>query len=196
MIREFLADLDDRWPERKAAPIPLRLIGSTALMLRANYVRITKDADILQVQQLTPDVCQRLTELAGQASELARRHNLYLEIVAAGLPFLPRKPLWREIPKLRLKHFEPQALDVVDVVVSKLARFNANDVHDIDAMVAQGLVPHRRLINRFRAAVEAYEMDSRADRLPTYIRRLHQIERDGFGAGPTNIEVPAGVASE
>jgi hypothetical protein len=95
-----------------------------------------------------------------------------------------------------LKHFRLQALDIVDVVVSKLARYNANDVQDIDAMITQGLVPHHALIERFRAAVESHEMDARADRLPRYIARLHQIERDYFGLPPTNIEVPAGVASE
>jgi hypothetical protein len=53
------------------------------------------------------------------------------------------------------------------------------------------LVPHDTLIERFRAAVEGYERDARAERLPDYIRHLHQIERDYFGLGPTNIEIPA-----
>jgi hypothetical protein len=57
-----------------------------------------------------------------------------------------------------------------------------------EAMIAQGLVPHSALIERSRAAVESYEMDARADKLPTYIARLHQIERDQFGLPPTNIE--------
>lgn len=81
------------------------------------------------------------------------------------MPFLPRRPKWRDLAELdQFEHFHLQALDIVDVVVSKLARFNANDVQDIDAMIAQGLVPHSALIERFRAAVESYEMDARADR--------------------------------
>jgi hypothetical protein len=31
---------------------------------------------------------------------------------------------------------------------------------------------------------------------PRYLRRLHQIERDYFGADPTEIDVPAGVGPE
>lgn len=81
------------------------------------------------------------------------------------MPFLPRRPKWRDLAELdQFEDFHLQALDIVVVVVSKLARFNANDVQDIDAMIAQGLVPHSALIERFRAAVESYEMDARADR--------------------------------
>jgi hypothetical protein len=55
----------------------------------------------------------------------------------AAIPFLPQVPLWHSMPKLSasLRHFEVEVLDVVDVIVSKLKRFNANDVSDIEAMV-------------------------------------------------------------
>jgi hypothetical protein len=196
-ISEFLSELDDRWPEDGREKIVLKLIGSAALMLQTNYVRVTKDADVLQVEPLTPELCGRLEKLAGRGSDLDRRHNMYLEFVSPGLPFLPRGPKWRDLAGIdQFEHFHLQALDIVDVVVSKLARFSANDVQDIDAMIAQGLVPHSALIERFRAAVESYEMDARADRLTRYIARLHQIERDQFGLPPTNIEIPAGVASD
>lgn len=51
-----------------------------------------------------------------------------------------------------LKHFRIEVLDVVDVVVSKLARYNANDAQDIDAMITRGLVPHGLLIERCETA--------------------------------------------
>ena len=122
---------------------------------------------------------------------------MYLEFVSPGLPFLPRTPTWRDLPELGLfQHFQLYTLDVVDVVVSKLTRYDANDAQDIDAMITKGLVPHQRLIERIRAAVEGFEMDARAERLPRYIARLHEIEREHFGLGPTKIEIPAGVASE
>jgi hypothetical protein len=41
-----------------------------------------------------------------------------------------------------LAHFRIEVLDVVDVVVSKLKRFHANDLRDIEAMVDRDLVPH------------------------------------------------------
>ena len=195
MIREFIRDLDSSWPGMATDRIVLKLIGSAALMLQANYVRVTKDADVLQVEPLTADLCQRLEALAGRGSALDRRHNMYLEFVGAGLPFLTRAPLWHEFTELgELNHFRIEVLDVVDVVVSKLARYNANDAQDIDAMITRGLVPHGLLIERFKAAVDGYEMDAHAEaKLPRFIGRLHQIERDHFGLPPTHIEIPAGV---
>jgi hypothetical protein len=131
--------------------------------------------------------------LAGKGTAMHLRHGIYLEIVGAGLPFLPRSPTWHELPEFgRLKHFRIQALDVIDVVVSKLARFNANDEFDIDAMIGRDLVPHNLLIARFRAALEGFEMDSRAERIPRYISRLHRVERDFFNVEPTDMEVLTG----
>jgi Nucleotidyltransferase of unknown function (DUF6036) len=166
-ISEFISKLDVSWQNDGPEKIVLKLIGSAALMLQTNYARVTKDADILQVEPLTPEICDRLEKLAGRGSKLDRRHNMYLEFVSPGLPFLPRTPNWRDLPELgQLQHFRLHTLDVVDVVVSKLARYNANDVQDIDAMITQGLVPYQLLIERFRAAVDGYEMDARAERLP------------------------------
>lgn len=66
-------------------------------------------------------------------------------------------------------HLEIVALDVVDVVVSKLKRFNANDQADIDAMVARDLVSHDRLLDRFRSAVDEFAVDKTAIELPSWI---------------------------
>ena len=78
---------------------------------------------------------------------------------------------------------------MVDVVVSKLKRFNLHDVEDIAAMVDRSLVSHGDLISRFRMAVDGYSMDSRADDLPKYVANLHRVERDLFDLAPTDIEL-------
>lgn len=91
-----------------------------------------------------------------------------------------------------MTNFELVVLDVVDVIVSKLKRFSANDRADIGAMVERGLVPHGELIARFRSAVSAFEMDARApEELPRYIRNLHQVERDELGIPETDIQLPS-----
>jgi hypothetical protein len=84
-------------------------------------------------------------------------------------------------------------LDVVDVVVSKLKRFNANDQSDIDAMIERGLVPHDRLIDRFRAAVDEFMGDARAEDLPKYVANLHRVERDMLVVPETEIELPSWI---
>jgi hypothetical protein len=191
-LREFLAEVDHLWVPLTQRKVRLSIIGSAALMLQADYERGTKDSDVLETKELTPEIRDRLVELAGQGTKVHARHRMYLEIVAPGFPFLPQSPRWIDRPELNasLRHFDLEVLDVVDVVVSKLKRFNANDQSDVDAMVAGDLVPHERLLERFRAAVDFYAMDARAEDLPRYLSNLHRVERDFLDVPETPIELP------
>lgn len=194
IIEEFFREVDDRWTWPAPMRIPLRLIGSTALMLQTAYQRGTKDSDVLETIDLSAETKDRLLTVAGAGTELHRRRRLYLEIVANGIPFLPWPPAWRRVDPLgNLRHFELSALDVVDVVVSKLKRLNANDLSDIAAMVDLDLVPHQALIDRFRSAVDVFSGDARAEDLPKYVANLHRIERDLLGAAETEIELPTWI---
>ena len=103
-INAFISDLDGRWQIDGLEKTVLKLIGSAALMLQSSYARITKDADVLQVEPLTPELCDRLEKLAGRGSELDRRHNMYLEFVSPGLPFLPKTPNWLDLPDQPQRH--------------------------------------------------------------------------------------------
>jgi hypothetical protein len=109
------------------------------------------------------------------------------------VPFFPRVPVWHPIPTLNqaLARLEVFVLDVVDVMVSKLKRFHANDQSDIDAMIDLGLVPHARLIERFRAAVDEFMGDAREQDLPRYVANLHRVERDMLGVAESEIELPS-----
>jgi len=194
-IEQFLRDLDNEWPLTGTQRIRLTIIGSAALMLQAPYERGTKDGDVLETSAITPVVAQHLTELAGKGSRLARRHRLYIDVVGSGLPFLPQKPHCHEIVDLNagLSNFDVEVLDIVDVVVSKLKRFNANDRADIGSMIDLALVPHDRLIERFRDAKDYFACDIRASELPRYVANLHEVERDMMGVSPTQIELPSWI---
>lgn len=192
LIRDFLRDLDRAWTPTGSSKVTLRIIGSTAPMLQATYARGTKDSDVLETVDLDADIRARLEAIGGKGSKLHIRHKLYVDIVAAGLPFLPRVPQWSEVSDLKadLTNFDVHVLEIVDVVVSKLKRFHAYDLQDIEAMVDRGLVDHRLLIERFCEAVDGYLLDARAEDLPKYVANLHQIERDLFGVAETMIELP------
>jgi hypothetical protein len=194
-IERFLRDLDAAWPSVEKRKVRLTMIGSAALMLQAPYERGTKDSDVLRTSEITPEVDQRLIRIAGKGSKLATRHRLYLEVVSSGVPFLPQRLNCHEMTELNagLSNFEIEALDVVDVVVSKLKRFNASDRADIGRMVDLGLVPHARLLERFRNALEYFAHDARASDLPKYVANLHQVERDMLGVAPTDIELPSWI---
>jgi hypothetical protein len=172
--------------------VVLHLIGCGALMLQTNYERGTKDADVLELGDLHGPAKDRLLALGGKESELHRQHLVYLDVVGNGVPFLPLRPVWRAKPSLQesLAHFEVRVLDVVDVVVSKLKRFHANDQADILAMVNLGLVSHAALVSRFVSAVDRWSCDARAEDFPRYVRNLHRVERDMLGVEETEIELP------
>ncbi len=197
VIRDFFLEIDRSWPQLQAdgRKVRLSIIGSGALMLQASYERGTKDSDVFETVDLTGEVKERLRALAGPGTALHARRNLYVDIVSNGIPFLPHAPIWHLAPEINevLAHFELRVLDVVDVVVSKLKRFNANDHSDIDAMIERDLVPHARLIERFRAAVDEFSTDARAEDLPKYVANLHRVERDMLAVPETEIELPSWI---
>ena len=137
----------------------------------------------------------QLLALGGKGSSLHTRHRLYIDVVSNGLPFLPHAPVWHALSELNatLEHFDILVLDVVDVVVSKLKRFHANDRADISAMIERGLVEHARLVQRFEAAVDIWKDGAGADDLPRYVANLHTLERDEFFVPESDIDLPSWI---
>jgi hypothetical protein len=186
---EFFRELDRHWPHPVTEKITLSIIGSGALMLQTRYERGTRDSDVFETAALTKSVASDLLALAGKGTPLALRRGMHIDIVANGIPFLPRGPRWHPMPSIALEHFEIHALDVIDVVVSKLKRFNANDISDADAMIGMGHVDHGRLLERFRSAFDEFSHDSRAADLGTYVSNLNRVERDMFGVAETEFDL-------
>jgi len=153
-------------------------------------VRGTKAGDVLRTDGMDQGVVQALRAIAGEGSDLHARHRIHLDIVSPGVPMLPAEPLWHPL-QLDLERFDVRVLDVHDVVVSKLKRWNAGDRDDARAMVEGGHVDRDRLVARFRSVTERYRFDGRADLLPVMARRLDQVERDGFALPETGFSSPA-----
>ncbi len=192
-LGELLAELDATWNLATSGKVPLRVFGSMALMLQTPYSRGTTDSDILESAGMEPAAKAELERLAGRGTAGARRHGTYIEVVAEALPFLPQQPLWHPVKRYSsLNHFDVTVLDVVDVVVSKLKRFEAKDRDDILAMIDHGL-DHAALLRRFRLAVDVYSCDARAEDLPKYVAHLHIVEREYFDREPSEIELPSWI---
>ncbi len=196
IISDFFIEIDRSWAWPQPDRIPLQVIGSSALLLQTDYQRGTSDGDVLESREVTPETKARLLELAGKGTVLHKRRTLYLQFVVSGLPLLPHVPLFHKLDALNasLRHFEIHVLDVVDVVVSKLRPFRSSDQGDIQAMVECGLVPHDRLVARFRDAVDEYAGGAGADDIPKYVRNLHRVERDLLNVTETEIELPDWIA--
>ncbi len=196
---EFFRELDQRWLPSVATPLTLRLIGSTALFAQTAYVRHTKDSDVIETAEVTPPVRAELERLGGKGSELHLRHRMFVEVVGAAFPFLPREPAWRAVnplvPPLQHLHFE--ALDVVDVAVAKLARYNLNDRGDIRAMADLDLVDPDYFLERFRSAVDVWSIEARGDDLPKIVRHFRRVWLDDlFQLSAPEIILPDWIANE
>ena len=191
---DFFQEIDRRWDLPVSGRVPLRVIGCGALMLQVDaYDRGTKDSDILKTIDLAEGVSDRLLQLAGRDSRIHAAHRMYVELVPNGLPFLAIDPTWRSVASLAaLRHFEVRVLDVVDVVVAKLCRLHRDDLADIEAMIDRDLVPHARLLDRFRAALD-YAASANPDDLPTCVENLHRVERDILGVDETEIDLPSWI---
>lgn len=192
-IKDFLRDIDRSWESASSGHrIKLQVFGCSALLLQTSYQRLTKDSDVLETSDHTAEVKAQLERLAGRGTKLHALHRLYIEIVPNGIPFLPHVPKWHALG-IALQSFDVSVLDVTDVVVSKLARFNADDRSDIDAMIEGGHVTHEHYVRRFRDAVDERSTDARADQLPLFVERFHTVERDMFGVEETEIPLASWI---
>jgi hypothetical protein len=191
MARQFLTDLAQLW---SGPAVRLHIIGATALALQMPLPRRTRDADVFELVAFDPATRDELLGLAGRGTALAARHGMYVEIVPNGIPFLPRPPRWCPIALADpTAAVSVVALDVVDVVVSKLKRFHGNDKSDIGTVVLSGRVSHAQLVDRFRSAVDGWIGDANEDQLPRYVRNLHEVERDMLFVDESDIELPSWI---
>lgn len=87
-IERFLRDIDEKWTAR-GPKITFRVIGSTALMLQTDYMRGTKDSDVLGMDPIIGSVSVDLLALAGKGTTIYQRHQVYLDVVSTGVLFLP-----------------------------------------------------------------------------------------------------------
>jgi hypothetical protein len=188
LVEDFFQELDASWMEPQAEKIELSIIGSGALMLQCAYERGTKDSDVFETTSLTSDIQTKLLALAGNGTILHTRRRMYIDIVRNGVPFLPAGPSWHSVMRLSaLRNFAVRALDITDVVVSKLKRFNGNDIADIQAMLDRDLVAHSMLLDRFRSAFQEFSYEARASSLAGYVDNLHRVERDMFNVAETDF---------
>lgn len=188
-IEQFFRDLDAAWKDR-GDRLLFQIIGSTALMFQFDYERLTNDSDVIETIQFTVPIKAKLEKLAGKTSPLFNRYRLYLDIVDRGIPFILPRPSFHPVPIMAgLKNIEVHVLDVLDVAISKLARFKASDVNDIRAVVERDLIGHPAFLARFKAVLNAHSMDARRDDFPKYVSNFNTIERDFFHVKETEIDL-------
>lgn len=154
----------------KTGRLQLQLIGYSALALAGLPERGTKDLDVLETEALTDAINAKtvkflITEF-GQGSPGAIRHGIYLDIVAKSIPWIPPRP--RFIQLMRLKSLDIDRLDPLDVCVSKIFAYfksksgRANDRKDIFDALDNKIISAGDYIRRVDETFSKYELHAEA----------------------------------
>lgn len=195
-VEAFLIDLDRHWAHPEREKLRLRIIGSMALMLQADYLRGTKDGDILETADLDLATRTELLALAGMGTPLARDHGMYLDVVSRGILLLPTGPRFHPVPGIsaQLEYFEIEALDTVDVAISKLKPYRSADAADIQAMAVRGLIDPEQFKERFLSALDRFADGAKgAEKFHTIVANFHKAQREYLFVEETWIEPPGWV---
>ncbi len=112
-------------------PVTLHCIGGFVVEAVYGIPRKTADLDYISIDP--PGAFQSLEKIAGQQSELAQKHKLYLEMVSVGeYPDDYEKRL-RKLD-LGLKMLQLFVPDPYDLILTKLARNFEKDREDVKAL--------------------------------------------------------------
>ena len=170
---EFLRDIDARLESSEVkGRIDLYLFGGAAAVIAYGSRRGTVDIDV----HLDDDrIRKKLSEWAGEGTDLAKKHEIYFQSVNPSL-MLIEDPDWKHrcvrIPGDRLKHLRVMALGKEDLILSKLSRYNDRDREDIKFIAEEHPVDVKMLIAYYRSARRYY-----VGRLETIDQTFNKIGR-------------------
>lgn len=153
-------------------PVTLHCIGGFVVEAVHEKLRNTGDLDYISIHPR--GAFRTLEEIAGQKSELARRHQLYLQIVGvADYPEDYEKRL-RELD-LGLKMLHLFVLDPYDLVLSKLTRNIGRDREDVKDIAQQHSLSFSIVSKRYEKEMKPWI--SNADR---HHLTLYELWKDFF----------------
>ena len=146
----FLSQLDDR----VECAVELHCLGGFVLTTLYGVPGVTYDIDYIEM--LPRSYMNSLEALAGQESELAKKHKVYCQAVGvAQYPDSYEERLMDMFPgvfrKLRLR-----ALEIHDVVLAKLARAKTVDWEDVRFLARTGRLDPTVLKERYVRELRPY----------------------------------------
>lgn len=153
-LRELEAHLG---PDQK---VELYLGGGAGILLAYDGEIATEDVDFIGEKA---GLLLELSELAGKGSEIHRRTNYYMDTVPPGT--FPQDWGWREravavvVPELQ--RISLWVLEIHDLIISKLRRFEDKDREDIRRLCSRPELEVETLRARYRHARLLRDYDER-----------------------------------
>jgi hypothetical protein len=147
--RSFLSEIDRQLP----VDLDAHCIGGFVVSQVYGLARETDDLDLIEV--VPNREIQRLVELGGRDSKLARSYRAHIEFVGVATPpdgYASR--LIRIFPSLlRLRLW---ALEAHDLALSKLERSADRDLQDVVHLARIGLINRATLVKRYEEELRPY----------------------------------------
>ncbi len=140
----FLSELDILLPDA----VEIRCLGAFILAAVYHAPRFTGDLDCLEI---FPSSATAIVEkLAGPNSRLARKHRVWVQYVGTGIVDLP-EDYERRLERLDFgfQKLQLSALEVYDLVLSKLTRNSPKDREDVKFIAQQQNLSYAIVYDRF-----------------------------------------------
>ena len=128
----YLAVLDRRLIDTGKST-PLYLSGGAAVVLAYGSTERTKDVDAFVAER--NEVLDELQAWAGKNTVIAKREGYFFEVVPPIYPLAPGM-FDRALPieGLNLQAITPFAIELHDIIITKLGRYHAKDRSDIELL--------------------------------------------------------------
>ena len=146
----LLCAVDDQLEE----PTSLICLGGFVLVTVYHVPRVTSDIDFISV---IPDPQgERLIQLAGPESGLAAKYGVNLQYVTVQECPDSYEDRIEEIFPGVYKHLRLLALEIHDIVLSKLTRNSPKDNRDVEYLGKAGLISAETLRGRYQSELRPY----------------------------------------
>lgn len=132
---------------------PLYLSGGAAVVLAYGSTERTKDVDAFVAQR--DEILEELQSWAGRNTPVAKLEGYFFEVVPPIYPVAPgmfERAVPIEAPNLRA--IRPFAIELHDIIISKLGRFHAKDRADIGLLTRIPSFREERLLALYKLARE------------------------------------------
>lgn len=149
----FLRDVDRTLNRR----VEVHCLGGFVLAVLWELPRPTGDVDFVEIEP--SDAGQDLLRIAGEGSEMARRHSLHFHrVTIAEFPEGYASRLIDLTPR-GFKRLRIRAFEIHDLVLAKLGRNSARDRADVEFLVRKGFVDQDVLQKRYEAELRPYVLN-------------------------------------
>lgn len=157
-IVSFLRMLDDLIPDDEE--LDLYLSGGAAVLIAYDGTVATKDVDVIGRPE---GLLQHLQEHAGKNSDVHVDTGLYLDVVATGLFLSEHGWQGRAHPfgEANLEKLRVYVLELHDLILSKVKRFNAKDQQDVEWLCYREELDVEVLRERYRRSRQLLDHDEK-----------------------------------